>query len=163
MSIDDTLTERGKRYGEFRDHGMIAQTIKQALYQTPNWDRLEADQKEALDMIAHKIARILNGDPNYADSWHDIAGYATLVEKRLGESFVGLKWKESYVEEDGRRVKICPECGLTDGHHTLKCAVKMQDIERQVNGPKCQHDWTRMSDRKLICRLCGVTQERLGE
>lgn len=34
-------------------------------------------------MQAHKQARILNGDPNYADSWHDIAGYATLVEQEL--------------------------------------------------------------------------------
>ena len=34
-------------------------------------------------MIQHKIARILNGDLRYADSWHDIAGYATLVDKRL--------------------------------------------------------------------------------
>jgi hypothetical protein len=34
-------------------------------------------------MICHKIARILNGDPNYADSWVDIAGYAQLVADRL--------------------------------------------------------------------------------
>lgn len=34
-------------------------------------------------MIAHKIARILNGDPDYDDSWVDIAGYATLVVKKL--------------------------------------------------------------------------------
>lgn len=34
-------------------------------------------------MIAHKIGRILNGDPNYADSWIDIAGYAKLVADRL--------------------------------------------------------------------------------
>lgn len=38
---------------------------------------------EALEMIAHKIARICNGDPNYADNWVDIAGYATLVANRL--------------------------------------------------------------------------------
>jgi hypothetical protein len=44
---------------------------------------LDSDQLEALDMIAHKIARILNGDPNYADNWIDIAGYATLVANRL--------------------------------------------------------------------------------
>lgn len=44
---------------------------------------LDPDQREALEMIAHKIARILNGDPNYADSWHDVAGYATLVADRL--------------------------------------------------------------------------------
>jgi hypothetical protein len=41
-------------------------------------------QREALEMIAHKIARIINGDPNYADSWVDIAGYAKLVADRLG-------------------------------------------------------------------------------
>jgi len=44
---------------------------------------LAADQREALEMIAHKIARIINGDPNYADSWVDIAGYAKLVSDRL--------------------------------------------------------------------------------
>ena len=36
-------------------------------------------QREGLEMIAHKISRILNGDPNYDDSWVDIAGYAQLV------------------------------------------------------------------------------------
>lgn len=36
-------------------------------------------------MIAGKIARIINGDPNYVDSWHDIAGYATLIEQELKE------------------------------------------------------------------------------
>jgi len=34
-------------------------------------------------MNAHKIGRILNGDPNWSDSWHDIAGYAQLVANRL--------------------------------------------------------------------------------
>jgi hypothetical protein len=44
---------------------------------------LTPDQQEALDMIFHKIGRIVNGDPDYADSWIDIAGYATLVADRL--------------------------------------------------------------------------------
>ena len=34
-------------------------------------------------MITNKMARIVNGDPNYIDNWHDIAGYATLVEQEL--------------------------------------------------------------------------------
>jgi hypothetical protein len=34
-------------------------------------------------MICHKLGRIVNGDPNYADSWIDIAGYAKLVADRL--------------------------------------------------------------------------------
>jgi hypothetical protein len=38
---------------------------------------------ESLDMIANKIARIVNGDPNYLDSWVDIVGYTTLVVNKL--------------------------------------------------------------------------------
>jgi hypothetical protein len=38
---------------------------------------------EALDMICHKIGRIINGDANYHDNWLDIAGYSMLVADRL--------------------------------------------------------------------------------
>lgn len=83
MNINDTLQERGKRYGEFADHAFISQNLKGYMTSNAGWNRLDAYQAEALEMIAHKIARILNGDPNYDDSWHDIAGYATLVADRL--------------------------------------------------------------------------------
>ena len=82
-SIDDILTERGKRYGVFKEHARITQGLKDAMVAEDKWGALTADQKEALEMIAHKIGRILNGDPNYADSWDDIAGYAKLVGDRL--------------------------------------------------------------------------------
>lgn len=80
-TIDKTLTERGTRYGPFADHASITQQLKLSMQETPGWKRLSPAQKESLEMIAHKIGRILNGDPNYADSWHDISGYASLVEK----------------------------------------------------------------------------------
>lgn len=82
-NIDKTLNERGTRYGDFEDHAFITQDLKAVMQDTPNWDALKADQKEALEMTAHKIGRILNGDPNYIDSWHDIIGYIRLVEQRL--------------------------------------------------------------------------------
>jgi hypothetical protein len=80
--ITQTLQERGQRYGVFTRHAEISQQLKQVIegYQTKV---LAADQQEALDMICHKIGRIINGDPDYADSWHDIAGYAQLVADRL--------------------------------------------------------------------------------
>jgi hypothetical protein len=81
--IDATLTERGERYGKFTGHAKIAQRLKQEMKDHTGWTRLAADQREALEMVAHKIARILNGDPDYADSWVDIAGYAKLVADRL--------------------------------------------------------------------------------
>lgn len=85
VSVTDTLVERGKRYGKFKDHAYISQDLKQVVYRSldGNNNYLAPDQKEALEMICHKIARILNGDPNYADSWHDIAGYASLIADRL--------------------------------------------------------------------------------
>lgn len=82
--INDTLNERGSRYGTFRDHAIISQSLQAVMHETRGWQRLAPDQREALEMIQHKVARILNGDPDYADSWHDIAGYAALVERRLG-------------------------------------------------------------------------------
>ena len=81
--IDATLAERGSRYGIFEEHARITQAIKAAMMDSPNWNSLAPDQKECLEMIAHKVGRILNGDANYLDSWHDIIGYTSLVEKRL--------------------------------------------------------------------------------
>lgn len=75
-TVEATLEERGKRYGDFESHAAITQKIKMVIQCNPKWRDLAPDQKEALEMIAHKIGRILNGEPNYADSWHDIAGYA---------------------------------------------------------------------------------------
>ena len=82
-NIDSTLNERGSRYGDFEGHASITQDLKAVMQWAPNWGVLQADQKEALEMTAHKIGRILNGDPNYIDSWHDIIGYIRLVEQRL--------------------------------------------------------------------------------
>ena len=82
-NVDITLQERGSRYGAFTSHALITQSIKDIMVDTPNWDILKPCQKEALEMIAHKIGRILNGDPNYDDSWIDIAGYSQLIVKIL--------------------------------------------------------------------------------
>jgi hypothetical protein len=82
-NINDTLQERGTRYGEFSSHAQIAQQLKDVMRLTDGWTRLTSDKKEALEMIAHKVARILNGDPEYKDSWHDIVGYAKLVDEKL--------------------------------------------------------------------------------
>lgn len=82
-TLDATLDERGKRYGKFVGHAAVTQAIKVAMATGRNWPTLDADMKEALEMVAHKVGRILNGDPTYDDSWHDIAGYVRLVEQRL--------------------------------------------------------------------------------
>ena len=82
--VNEVLADREKGYGKFEDLATISQALKGAFRAWPNWERLMQDQREALDMIAVKIGRIMNGNPHYADSWVDIAGYATLVAERLG-------------------------------------------------------------------------------
>lgn len=82
-NIDATLAERGTRYGDFAGHAQITQDLKAVMQRAPKWNTLRPDQKEALEMMAHKIGRILNGDPNYHDSWHDINGYVKLVADTL--------------------------------------------------------------------------------
>lgn len=81
--IAKTISARGVRYGKFIECARIARSIKRAFVDSPNWSELGDDQAEALEMIALKIARVLNGDPSDADSWHDICGYAKLVADRL--------------------------------------------------------------------------------
>ena len=83
QSIDATLAERGSRYGEFAGHAQITQDLKAVMRKSPKWEQLRPDQKEALEMTAHKIGRILNGDPDYHDSWHDVGGYIKLVADTL--------------------------------------------------------------------------------
>lgn len=83
------LNERGKTHGDFRDHARITQELKGVVYKALRKREIEGRpeltlcQRETLDMIAHKIGRILAGDPNTADHWDDIAGYAKLISREI--------------------------------------------------------------------------------
>lgn len=80
VGIQATLSERAKTHGDFVENGRIMQALKMEMVNSQNWLSLAPFQQEALQMIQHKIGRILSGDPNEPDHWKDIAGYATLVE-----------------------------------------------------------------------------------
>ena len=82
-SIDATITQRGKRYCKFKDGSIIMQDLKTIMRETDGWQRLTPSQREALEMIQHKIGRILNGDPMYDDNWRDIGGYSQLILDEL--------------------------------------------------------------------------------
>lgn len=87
-TIDHTLIERGNRYGTFVGHAEVTQSMKEILKRHnlgENWNDLHPIHQEALEMILHKIGRIINGDPMYDDSWRDIAGYAELVVKWINK------------------------------------------------------------------------------
>ena len=83
QSTEKTLKERGSRYGEFKTHAEISQQLKTIMFHGSDWDGMQEYQRESIEMICHKLARIANGDPFYDDNWRDIAGYAELVVKEL--------------------------------------------------------------------------------
>lgn len=79
--VNNTLNERGDRYGNYSDVAGTTQQLIAIVESGANYDHLNAEQKTSLFMICNKIARAVNGDPDYKDNWHDIAGYATLAER----------------------------------------------------------------------------------
>ena len=84
--VEQILSERQNTYGDFTDNARIMQALKGLCRDTSNYQlKLSDVQREALDMILHKIGRICSGDPNVKDHWDDIAGYATLVSHRIGQ------------------------------------------------------------------------------
>ena len=92
QTTEELLQERGERYGSFSSFAEISQDLKNRIYTDL---KLEKERKkdnlvimEGLDMILHKLARIVNGDPYYDDSWKDIAGYAKLVADHLNKDKV---------------------------------------------------------------------------
>ena len=84
-STETILNERGNRYGTFVNNAATSQALKRLMAEhlAKQEQKLDDDQWEAMEMIAHKLARIINGDPDYHDNWADIAGYAKLVADRL--------------------------------------------------------------------------------
>jgi hypothetical protein len=83
--VDATLDARAVDYGKFIEGAEVMQMLKRVVQNAlNNRDKtLAHDQAESLDMIIHKIGRIINGNPDVVDHWLDIAGYAQLVADRL--------------------------------------------------------------------------------
>ena len=87
--MKEILKERGDRYGAFTTHAKICQDLKGIMVNTPSWDLCTPDKKQALEVIADKIARMLNGDPDYDDNWQDIIGYSQLVLDEIHKDVAG--------------------------------------------------------------------------
>ena len=84
-NIDETLDARAQDYGKFKDGAALMQAMKRTLADHARMHNktFADDQWEALEMIVHKIGRIVNGNPDKVDHWVDIAGYAKLIADRL--------------------------------------------------------------------------------
>lgn len=83
VTVDELLVERGNTHGDYAHHAAVTQDLKDIMREHKGWKALSQDQRETLEMIQHKVGRILAGNPNYADHWDDIAGYARLSSQRI--------------------------------------------------------------------------------
>lgn len=83
MNVEEILNERGSVHGPWSVQSGITQKIKEVMFDAKGYAALSRSQRDALEMIATKMGRILAGDPNHQDHWDDIAGYATLASKEI--------------------------------------------------------------------------------
>jgi len=96
VDINTVLDERGKTHGDFVAQATISQEIKDSLKTGAQYHRMTSAQREVVDMIAHKLSRLVSGNPDFDDHMVDIIGYANLYLRALkddGMSGLGVhKW-----------------------------------------------------------------------
>lgn len=86
MDQNEMLADRKKQHGDFTVHARLSQQLKNVARDTCGYKSMSDVQREAIDMILHKVARILAGNPDHHDHWDDIAGYAKITRDRIPQS-----------------------------------------------------------------------------
>lgn len=79
----ETLQDRGGTHGVYRTQSNCTENIACIIRHSNNYIDMPTYVRHALEMVSVKLGRICSGDWAYPDHWHDIAGYASLVEKEL--------------------------------------------------------------------------------
>jgi hypothetical protein len=144
---DDTaalLAERGSTHGEFTEHARATQGMMRVLMAERRWEVLSDIQREALHMLAHKMGRIVTGNPDHLDHWDDICGYARLVSDRLRRPDLYVQ----FVRAAGGIPPGCPASGYTikpgmkvtgisDKPHVIVSVADMplEDIQAEITDP----------------------------
>lgn len=108
------LQARGKIHGDFKDHARITSKLKDVLLEECR-DRnlrgqppLTLEMRESLDMIMHKVGRIIAGKADHLDHWDDIAGYARLVGDRYRPVPLNPRIAQSLRDIEAR-TPACPD------------------------------------------------------
>lgn len=84
-AVQTLLNERESTHGSYQDNARLAQELKDFFRACPSWGHMEPVQRESLDLIALKLARILSGKADNSEHWADVAGYAQLVVNALAD------------------------------------------------------------------------------
>jgi hypothetical protein len=103
MSI---IHQREKTHGDYERQARLSQDLKTRIRQEAH--TLTHQQLESIEMICVKIARIVCGNPNEADHWLDVQGYAELIHKNLQADSGKSPQQETPDDED-----LVRRCGCT--------------------------------------------------
>lgn len=80
------LDDRRKTHGSYADFAAMEQALQVAMREGVRYEQLTLTQRSALNMIQHKIARILSGNPWHLEHWRDLAGYAQCAMDELAKA-----------------------------------------------------------------------------
>jgi hypothetical protein len=83
VDTEKLIEARHSTHGDYSCVAELDQALKDVLRNHVGWDRLTPVQATSLEMISHKIARIMCGKSDFRDHWDDIIGYAKCVTDRL--------------------------------------------------------------------------------
>ena len=99
------LQERSTTHGDFAHGAVVSQRLKFALAAGVNWETMDAVQREALEAVMGKLARIVTGDPNFIDHYRDIIGYTQLAMDYTAKQPLASDVKTTKFQVNGAVVK----------------------------------------------------------
>lgn len=136
-NINETLITRRSNYGKFEDNANVTQSLMDVIESSPNYKKLSNAHKECFHMIFHKIARIVCGDLGYIDNYHDIVGYAKLLEEHLEE-----------VEQNKKRV-------IEEGFNLSKWDKRFYHLAKETS------EWSK-DESKVGCVLISPDRKQIN-
>lgn len=99
------LQERSATHGDFEHYAVISQRLKHALSAGTNWEAMDVVQREALEAVAGKLARIVTGDSSFLDHYRDIIGYTQLAMDYTAKQPLASDVKTTKFQVNGAAVK----------------------------------------------------------
>ncbi|OCR88100.1 hypothetical protein CFT13S00388_02740 [Campylobacter fetus subsp. testudinum] len=88
MKVEDILKDREETHGDFSDVARYSFDLSDIFRFSPNYaaGNLSKVQMVGIEMILHKLSRIMCGNPNEIDHYKDIQGYAELIIKDIKDN-----------------------------------------------------------------------------
>ncbi|OED35018.1 hypothetical protein AB832_06575 [Flavobacteriaceae bacterium (ex Bugula neritina AB1)] len=82
-NISNVLNERRSTHGNFKDNARLTIELQEIIRSHENYKNMSYSHKLSLNMILHKVSRIVCGDHNFLEHIVDIIGYAKRLEEQI--------------------------------------------------------------------------------